>query len=96
MIEVWQVSHTYSFRFHKLMADKVTDLCVIVNGSRVAKSSDGTRYFMTFADAKEYALTRLKNDIVKANKSLAVAEENLRQVTATTPDTIKTAKGIYG
>lgn len=95
MIEVWQVTNSYRFRFNKLMADKVTDLSVIINGSRAAMSSDGARYFMTFDAAKEHAIRTLNADIVQANKKLAVAEENLRQVIATTADTIKTAKGIY-
>lgn len=95
MIEVWQVDHRFKFRFNKLMADKVTDLSVIINGRRAAKSSDGVRYFTTFEEAKTYAVRTLNNYVLKSKKDLSIAELALVEVTNTTPDTIKTSESIY-
>jgi hypothetical protein len=45
MVDVWRVKSRWKFEFVKVVAEKVTDASVFIAGSRVAKASDGIRYF---------------------------------------------------
>lgn len=88
MVEVWRVKSRWNFEFVKVVAEKVTDASVFIAGSRVAKASDGVRYFEDFDSAKEYAMTCLRRKAEQARKEMKLAEEYLWYVENVTAGTI--------
>ena len=88
MVDVWRVKSRWNFEFVKVVAEKVTDASVFIKGSRVAKASDGVRYFEDFDSAKEYAMTCLRRKAKHARKEMESAEEHLRHVESVTDGTI--------
>lgn len=88
MVDVWRVKSRWNFEFVKVVAEKVTDASVFIAGSRVAKASDGIRYFEDFDSAKEYAMTCLRRKAEQARKEMESAEEHLRHVESVTDGTI--------
>jgi hypothetical protein len=88
MVDVWRVKSQWSFEFVKVVAEKVTAASIFIEGSRVAKASDGVRYFEDFDSAKEYARTCLRWKAEQARKEMESAEEHLRHVESVTACTI--------
>lgn len=88
MVDVWRVKSRWNFEFVKVVAEKVTDASVFIGGSRLAKSSDGVRYFEDFDSAKDHAMTCLRRKAEQARKEMDSAEEHLRNVESATEGTI--------
>lgn len=95
MVDVWRVKNRFSFCFEKVVAEKVTESSVFVQGSRVAKTSDGVRYFASFNEAKAYATNALRLAADKARKQMEAAEENLRILEATSESDVKASSSRW-
>jgi hypothetical protein len=88
MVDVWRVKTRYSFKFEKVVAEKVTNASVFIGGHRVAKMSDGMMYFEDFESAKEHAINCLRRKAEQARKEMEAAEEHLQHVESVTDETV--------
>lgn len=79
-MRIWKINTFYNFRFEELVADKVTEKCVWVNGSRYSKQSDACRFFTNFDEAKNYAIGYLQEKIRTLTTKLQSAEASLTEV----------------
>lgn len=92
---VYRVKTNYRVIFEKIMADKVTESCVYIKGSRVNRSSHGVRYFEKFEDARDYAVERLRKDLAYATAKVESSREGLKEALASCHDTLSESFTTY-
>lgn len=95
MVPVYQVKDRYSFKFVKVIADHVTQSCVYINGVRSSLSSEGVRYFLSFDEAKTYAVTLLTRRIVQSQRDLEIAQQQLAATEGISDSTIAVTNSTH-
>lgn len=77
----WKVEYKYRIDLSPVSVTKETEHTITVYGSRVQKSSDGTRYFRDFDDAKTFALYIAERKIRRAQAEIDRAKEKVQEIT---------------
>lgn len=76
---VWKARSDWKFGIEKLIADRVTEKSVWVNGVRSARISDRVAIFDTFGEAKGYLVNAMTNRCLTLEDRLNDAADKLRE-----------------
>jgi hypothetical protein len=95
MVDLWRVRHRWEIAVEKVEAERVTDKMVFLTRTRVAKSSEGVRYFESFEEARKFGLERSMQKLKKAERDLSSAKSFLKYVEEITEDTVPVSTSTY-